>query len=265
MPAQSRWRATTPTSCVAGLDLKKAGNAIIALLGGREIHPINVRVGGFYRAPRRRELQPLAEELKRARDGALATVRWTSGFDFPDVERDYEFVALRGDGEYPFNQGRIVSSRGLDIAAAEYDEHFEESHVEHSTALHAHLKARGAYLTGPLARYALNAASLSPIAREAAREAGLGPVCANPFRSIIVRAVEVLYACDEALRIIDEYEEPERPARRYRAARGNRLCGDRGAARHAVSPLSASMPMERSPTPASSRRRRRTSRASKRI
>ncbi|KAF0210765.1 MAG: Nickel-dependent hydrogenase large subunit [Methylocystaceae bacterium] len=195
-----------------GLDLKKAGNAIIALLGGREIHPINVRVGGFYRAPRRRELQPLAEELKRARDGALATVRWTSGFDFPDVARDYEFVALRGDGEYPFNQGRIVSSRGLDIAAAEYDEHFEESHVEHSTALHAHLKARGAYLTGPLARYALNAASLSPIAREAAREAGLGSVCANPFRSIIVRAVEVLYACDEALRIIDQYEEPDRPA-----------------------------------------------------
>jgi coenzyme F420-reducing hydrogenase alpha subunit len=195
-----------------GLDLKKAGNAIIALLGGREIHPINVRVGGFYRAPRRRELQPLAEELKRARDGALATVRWTAGFDFPDVERDYEFVALRGDGEYPFNQGRIVSSRGLDIAAAEYDEHFEESHVEHSTALHAHLKARGAYLTGPMARYALNAASLSPIAREAAREAGLGSVCANPFRSIIVRAVEVLYACDEALRIIDQYEEPDRPA-----------------------------------------------------
>ena len=64
-------------------------------------------------------------------------MRWTAGFDFPDVERDYEFVALRGDGEYPFSQGRIVSSRGLDISAAEYDEHFEETQVEHSTALHA--------------------------------------------------------------------------------------------------------------------------------
>jgi len=195
-----------------GLDLKRVGNSIIALLGGREIHPINVRVGGFYRAPRRRELQPLAEALKRARDWALATVRWTAGFDFPDVERDYELVALRGDGEYPFNHGRIASSRGLEISAAEYDEHFEETQVEHSTALHAHIKSRGSFLTGPLARYALNAASLSPLAREAAREAGLGAACRNPFRSIVVRAVEVLYACDEALRIIDQYEEPERPA-----------------------------------------------------
>ena len=85
MRAQSRWRATIADVVRRGLDLKKAGNAIIALLGGREIHPINVRVGGFYRAPRRRELRPLAEELKRARDWALATVRWTAGFDFPDV------------------------------------------------------------------------------------------------------------------------------------------------------------------------------------
>lgn len=194
------------------LDLKKAGNSIIALLGGREIHPINVRVGGFYRTPRKRELRPLAEQLKRARDLALAVVRWTAGFEFPDVERDYEFVALRGEGEYPFTHGRIASNRGLDISAAEYDDHFEETQVEHSTALHAHIKTRGPYLTGPLARYALNAESLSPLARQAAQEAGLGPVCANPFRSIIIRAVEVLYACDEALRIIENYEEPERPA-----------------------------------------------------
>ncbi|MGD9545586.1 MAG: Ni/Fe hydrogenase subunit alpha [Methylocystis sp.] len=195
-----------------GLDLKRVGNSIIALLGGREIHPINVRVGGFYSTPNRRQFQPLAEELKRARDLALATVRWTAGFEFPDVERDYEFVALRGHGEYPFSHGRIVSSRGIDIAAAEYDEYFEETHVPHSTALHAHIKSRGAYLTGPLARYALNAASLSPLAREAAQEAGLGAVCGNPFRSIVVRAVEVLHACEEALRIIDHYEQPERPA-----------------------------------------------------
>jgi len=194
-----------------GLALKKAGNAIISLLGGREIHPINVRVGGFYRTPRRRELQPLAEELKAARDAALETVQWAARFDFPDRERDYEFVALRHETDYPFYEGRIVSTSGLNIAPAEYDAHFEETQVEHSTALHAHMKNGGAYLVGPLARYNLNFDRLSRLAKDAAREAGLGPVCANPYRSIIVRAVEVLYACDEALRLIDAYEEPERP------------------------------------------------------
>jgi len=195
-----------------GLALKKAGNEILNLLGGREIHPINVRVGGFYRAPRRRELAPLAERLRWARDTALETVRWTSGFDFPDRERDYSFVALRHEQEYPFNAGRIISNRGLDIRPAEYDEHFEETHVARSTALHSHLRGVGSYLVGPLARYSLNFDRLSPLAQDAARAARLGPTCRNPYRSIVVRAVEVLYACDEALRIIDAYEEPERPS-----------------------------------------------------
>lgn len=195
-----------------GLALKKAGNEIMTLLGGREIHPINVRVGGFYRTPRKRELEPLAERLKWAREAALDTVRWTARLDFPDRERDYVFVALRNDTEYPFNEGRIVSNAGLDIPAADYDDHFEEIHVERSTALHSRLRSGGAYLVGPLARYSLNFDRLSPVAQEAARATGLGPSCTNPYRSIVVRAVEVLYGCDEALRIIDAYEEPEQPA-----------------------------------------------------
>jgi len=53
---------------------------------------------------------------------------------------------------------------------------------------------------------------LSPIARDAAREAGLEPSERNPFKSIVVRSVELVYAADEALRIIAEYEEPDAPA-----------------------------------------------------
>ena len=195
-----------------GLALKQAGNEIVATLAGREIHPINVRVGGFYRVPRKREIAPLAERLERARDAALETVQWTSSFEFPDRERDYTFVALKHPDEYPFNEGRIASSRGLDITASEYETHFEETHLERSTALHCRLRDGGVYLTGPLARYNLNFNRLSPLAQQAARRAGLGPTCTNPYRSIVVRAVEVLYACDEALRLIERYEEPDAPA-----------------------------------------------------
>jgi sulfhydrogenase subunit alpha len=57
-----------------GLALKKAGNAIMEVIGGRPIHPVNVRVGGFYRVPTRGELDALAERLRGALDDALATV-----------------------------------------------------------------------------------------------------------------------------------------------------------------------------------------------
>lgn len=195
-----------------GLQLKKAGNALVTLLGGREIHPINVRVGGFYKVPRKRELAAITEQLQWAREAALETVRWVATLPFPDFERDYEFVALQHDHDYPFNEGRLVSNRGLDIAVQDYNTHFVESHVSYSTALHSVLRDRGAYFVGPLARYNLNFDRLSPLAQEAARSAGLSAVCNNPFQSIIVRSVEVLYACDETLRLIDVYETPEQPA-----------------------------------------------------
>jgi coenzyme F420-reducing hydrogenase alpha subunit len=195
-----------------GLAMKKAGNQLLAAVGGREIHPINVRVGGFYRAPAKAELRALAEPLKGALEVALATVRWAAELDFPDAQRDVELVALDDGEAYPIDRGRIVSDRGLDIAPAGFGDHVVEEHVEHSNALHARIRERGTYLTGPLARYGLASERLGPVATQAARDAGLDGAVHNPFRSIVVRGVELVEACAEALRIIDAYEEPDRPA-----------------------------------------------------
>lgn len=193
-----------------GLALKKAGNQLMEFIGGRAIHPINVRLGGFYSVPTRKELVPLAEQLRRALDDALATATWVAGFDFPDLELDHELLALSQPDSYPIENGEIARSVGSPFGAAEFSNHVVESQVPYSTALHATL-AGGRYLTGPLARYSLNSLALSPVAQQAAADAGLAAQCRNPYRSIIVRAVEVVYAIEEALRIIDDYERPAHP------------------------------------------------------
>jgi len=180
-----------------GLKLKKAGNEIVALLGGREIHPINVKVGGFYKVFSKNELNVLSENLKWARDAALETVRWTAKLPFPEFEQDYEFVALSHPDEYPFNEGRLISNRGLNIDIAEYENNFVEEHVEHSNALHSVLKGGGSYFVGPMARFNLNFKRLSPIARQAAEEAGLKGVCQTHSR---VLSFEVLKFCMPAMR-----------------------------------------------------------------
>ena len=213
-----------PKEVQRALELKKIGNELVTLLGGREIHPINVRVGGFYKVPTKRQLAPLVERLKWARDAAVETTRLVGTFRFPKFERDYEFVALRHPNEYPFNEGRLVSNKGLDIPIRDYENHFFEEHMPYSSTLHSVQKDRGPYFVGPLARYNLNFDRLSPLAQEAALSAGLAPECRNPFKSIIVRSVETVYACDEALRIIDEYEMPEKPAVEVKP-RASRGCG----------------------------------------
>ncbi|GMV11899.1 MAG: Ni/Fe hydrogenase subunit alpha [Sorangiineae bacterium PRO1] len=194
----------------ASLRMKKAGNAIVNVLGGREIHPINVCVGGFYRAPTVAELRALHPELSWSKQALAAAMPTLAGLPFPDFERPVELVSLKHPDEYPFCEGRIVSSRGLDIDVHDYEAHFEEQHVAHSTALHSVRVGHGPYVVGPLARFNLCFTELRPFAREVAESLGLRPPLLNPFKTLLVRGVETLQALDEAIALIEAYQPPAR-------------------------------------------------------
>ncbi len=199
----------------AGLTTKKTGNALVALLGGREIHPINQRVGGFYRAPAPSELAVLLPDLEKALQASLAAVDWVAGFAFPDYEGGEVQMALAHPQMYAIDRGRVLkTSAGVEIAVDDFESHVIEDQAAHSTALRAVLKLKPedsglTYQVGPLARYSLNHAQLTPLAAKAAERAGLRPPCRNPFKSIVVRAVELVLACEEALRLIKAYQQPQ--------------------------------------------------------
>jgi len=201
--------AKQPRVVARALRLKKLGNRIMEVIGGRAVHPVNTRVGGFYKAPTRAALLGLRDELQWAIDASLQTLELFAGFDYPDYEFDYHCVSLHHPDEYAIHEGDIVSNRGLSIPVSGFLDHFDEEHVARSNALHGVAKAGGPYLVGPIARYNNNYAQLSDLARDAAAGAGLGPICNNPFRSLLVRAVETLYAFEEALRLVDAYRQPD--------------------------------------------------------
>ena len=192
LPDAVRLAKDHPEAVRQGLELKKAGNHLMEVVGGREIHPINVRVGGFYRCPSVEELGALRPELERALELAEKTVRFATTLRYPEIEEEYDFVSLKNEHEYPMNEGDVVSSRGLRIPQHQFEESFEEVQVPHSTALHSVRKFAGSYLVGPLSRYAHNSDRLSPRARAAAKDAGLAKVVRNPYRSLIERAVETV-------------------------------------------------------------------------
>jgi coenzyme F420-reducing hydrogenase alpha subunit len=193
-----------------GLALKKTGNDILEIVGGRAIHPVNVRVGGFYRAPTRADLAPLRKDLGAALDRAVETALWVAGFEFPEFHHNHEMLALVEPDRYAIERGSVATTGGLQFEVRDFEQHIVEEQVAHSNALHATLAGRGNYLTGPAARYALSRHLLTPIARQVADSIGLGDTCDNPYRSVLVRAVETIYAVQEAIRIIDSYEPPTR-------------------------------------------------------
>jgi sulfhydrogenase subunit alpha len=199
------------------LRMRKVGNTLLEVIGGRAIHPINVRLGGFHRAPTKAALRALVPELTWALQAAIASVRLIATFDFPDFTHGHRYVSLRptvqdtpaGATDYPIERGRIVDTDGLDIPAEQWPQEFFEHQVDHSTALHARARDGSTYLLGPAARFALNAERLSSAAQDVAKEVGLTAPERNPFRSILIRAVELVHSFQEALTLIERYEEPD--------------------------------------------------------
>jgi coenzyme F420-reducing hydrogenase alpha subunit len=206
----------------AGLALKKAGNRIVELIGGRAIHPVSVRVGGFSRAFRRTDIAVLRGQLTEALDIALRTVDLVAGVPTPDFQRDARFVALRHPTEYPMNEGRIVSTDGLDIPSRDWSVEFHEAQVPWSHALQSRDREERPYLLGPSSRVSLDAETLHPVAAAALVRTGLAEeIRTNPYRSIVARAIELVHATAEALDIVEAYEPPDRPATPWRPGPGS--------------------------------------------
>lgn len=215
--------ADFPQEVNRGLQLKKHGNRLLEVLGGRAIHPINVAVGGFYRAPRRDELASLIPDFEWGLKAAIETTRWVATLNYPDFTQPYDMVALVHPDEYPFNEGDVKSTDGRLVPVTAYEREFEEVHVAHSTALQSvRTEARTSYFVGPLARINLAREQLSPSARRLADEIGFEQPCRNPYKGIIARALEIVHAYEEALTILRDYQpfQPPRTAYEYRAGTG---------------------------------------------
>jgi sulfhydrogenase subunit alpha len=205
-----------------GLAIKKVGNEVMTILGGRSVHPVSVRVGGFYKVPRRRDLEPLRPALEQALTQSLATLDFVSQFDAPAFERDVRLISMRHPDEYPLNEGRLVSSDGaIDVPIDEWRSVISEEQHEGTNALHARTRDGGVYQLGPSARITNNADRLHPIAREALDKTGLkDAIRRNPFWSIAARSVELIHACAEAIDIIDAYRPPAEPSVTWRPRAG---------------------------------------------
>ncbi|BAZ94651.1 Ni/Fe hydrogenase subunit alpha [Thiohalobacter sp. COW1] len=198
-----------PEQVRRGLRLQGLGNELIALFGGRAVHPIGVRVGGFHHAPEAHKVAAMVGELTAARVEAEALLDWLFTLELPADEQDFVNVAMRHPQEYPMNAGRIVSSARHDLDPEDFERHFREFQAPHSTALHAHLDGRP-YLVGPLARLNLNADQLPGELTQRLAAAGIELPSRNMYHSIIARAVELLYAIDEALRLLRDYHRPDK-------------------------------------------------------
>jgi len=211
-----------PEMVTRGLRIRKYGNDLLERIGGRAIHPINVAVGGFFRSPRYSDLSPLIPKLEHGLELAIEALKWISSLSFPDFEQTYQTVSLVHPDEYPMNEGRIQTNDGLSISSAEFEDHFVERQVEHSTAMQAIRVDNGStYLLGPVARLDHCRDQMKPIARQLADDLKYETPCRNPFRAILARSLELVHAYEEAIEILKTYRPPQPSRSSYTYSQGS--------------------------------------------
>jgi coenzyme F420-reducing hydrogenase alpha subunit len=195
-----------PEVVKTALRLKKVGNELLKAIGGRSVHPVNACVGGFYRWPKTEKIKALIPDLEWGLEAAKETARWAAKLPFPEFEvYDYEYVAVRHPDEYGILSGEILSSNGKQVTVEEYAQHYLESHVSHSNALHSHTASGKTYIVGPLARLNLNHEQLGEPARQMLEESGVELPIHNPYKMLFARAIELVEVYDEALRLAKAY------------------------------------------------------------
>jgi sulfhydrogenase subunit alpha len=211
MPSALDLAAVASDVVKTALRMKKVGNELLKDIGGRSVHPVNVCVGGFYRWPDTAPLKALLPELEWALEAAKEAVKWSVTLPFPELEIDYEFVALHHPEEYGVIKGDVWSSKGSHLSVAEYETRYIEEHVKHSNALHSHTSDGNHYLVGPISRLNLNHEQLMLEAKKALKDAGIKLPIINPYKSLIARAVELVHFYEEAIHLIKAYD-PSGPA-----------------------------------------------------
>ncbi len=214
--AESAWskREYAPIA-KSGLFFKGLGNRIITVLGGRPIHPVSMKVGGFCGLPEKKTLLSLIPDLREAYEKSLKEIERVAGLPFTGNRMDLECVSLYGRQEYPLNHGNVISNKGIDTSMEGFLALIKESQVEHSTALHSTISKEGPgspYLVGPLSRINLNHERLPSEIRATMKNSGISLPLMNTRLGIVARSVELSYALHEAIRIIEAYEAPSRPA-----------------------------------------------------
>jgi sulfhydrogenase subunit alpha len=183
--------------------IKGLANRLCDAVAGRTTHPVALHVGGVSRMPDRHELLRFQDELRRSLADLTATAEIFASFNMPDFVRETEFVSLKGERDYPWIGGRIVSSDGIEKDESEYLEMTNEYVTDENTSKWCKL-SRDSFAVGALARFNNNHQLLHPEARKLATSFGLTAVCHNPYMNNVAQLVECVHVVHDSVRLIDE-------------------------------------------------------------
>jgi sulfhydrogenase subunit alpha len=194
---------SSPEKFKMALNLKKIGDKIVEVIGGRAVHPITPEVGGFSKVPSQKDLMGLRRDLEMMLHDATDCVRLFASLEYPELENPTQYHSIQADNKYGFYGGAINSSSGEIFDIKDYRRHIDEYITPYSTAKFAKSKKKP-MMVGSISRLNLHSMFLNPLAEEELEKSGINFPTYNSFHNNFAQSVEILHFIEEAISRIDD-------------------------------------------------------------
>jgi sulfhydrogenase subunit alpha len=181
-----------------GLNLKKLGNQLVTVVGGRDIHPITAVVGGFSKIPEKERLDEQLKQFKKGRKLAKDAVELFLKLKYPEFNRETQAFGLVND-QYSFYKGNINCMGRICYSKSGYKDVFKEYLKEGSTAKVVLFKGKP-FFNGALARLIVNGDNLSKGSKKYLKDVDFN----NPYHNNIAQGIEVLHSFDKVIEILEQ-------------------------------------------------------------
>jgi len=185
------------------IKMKEVINELTGLIGGRALHPVTHIPGGFTAIASQDRFASIVKKLTQIRPLAKEVVKDVARFDVPDLHCNCEYVALGDETEYAINEGRIISTKGLNIAVEDYRRTFSESQVSYAFAKKSTIPGRPSFMVGALARLNNKFDKLQPQTKALARQIEFEVPNRNPFNNNLAQSLEVVDGVDRCIKLIE--------------------------------------------------------------
>ena len=198
-------------------EVKKAGNDLSKLIGGRAIHPPYAQIGQFLHLPDKNETKKVIDELKKVRSYIFELVRIF--YDCPFVFRKRtRFVALTTQ-DFSFLEGIIKTSQKITIPEENYWDHLHRVIIPYSQATGFQFEGKD-FMVGALARMNLNKEKLhKETKKDLAKYIRIFP-SENIFHNNLAQAIEIMHCIDHSIEILETTEFKEEPKIEFKLKEG---------------------------------------------
>ena len=187
------------------LRLRDFGNNIIKTIGGRSVHPITPKVGGWHKRPTKEDLEKIKKESKNALAYSKVLIDLISSLKMPTFERKTEYIAYSPTNKYIGYIGEVKSSNGWSVKEEEFKNEIEE-YQEEDLVVKLTSHNGKSYATDALARLHLNSNKLHPKAKKVLASSALKLPNYNPFYNTLAQSIEVMHLVEETQKNIEELE-----------------------------------------------------------